>query len=34
MQGPDPHDFYPRKTMDHALTQRIKETYRDIEKGM
>jgi hypothetical protein len=34
MQGPDPQDFYPRKTMDHALAQRIKDTYDDVEKGM
>jgi hypothetical protein len=32
MQGPDPQDFYPRKTMDRALTQRIKDTYGDVEK--
>jgi hypothetical protein len=33
MQGPDPQDFYPKKTMDHALAQRIKDTYGDVEKG-
>jgi hypothetical protein len=33
MQGPDPQDFYLGKTMDHALAQRIKETYGDVEKG-
>jgi hypothetical protein len=33
MQGPDPQDFYPRKTMDRALAQRIKDTYGDVEKG-
>jgi hypothetical protein len=33
MQGPNPQDFYPKKTMDHALSQRIKETYGDVEKG-
>jgi hypothetical protein len=33
MQGPDPHDFYPRKTTDRALAQNIKETYGDVEKG-
>jgi hypothetical protein len=33
MQGPDPQDFYPRKKMDHALSQRIKDTYGDVEKG-
>jgi hypothetical protein len=34
MQGPDPQDFYPRKTMDHALAQKIKDTYGDVEKEM
>jgi hypothetical protein len=33
MQGFDPQDFYPGKTMDHTLTQRIKDTYGDVEKG-
>ena len=33
MQGPNPHDFYPGKTIDHALAQRIKDTYGDVEKG-
>jgi hypothetical protein len=33
MQGPDPHDVYPRKKSDRALAQRIKETYGDVEKG-
>jgi hypothetical protein len=33
MQGPDPWDFYPGKSMDHALSQRIKDTYGDVEKG-
>lgn len=33
MQGHDPHDFYPKKTMDLALAQRIKDTYGDVEKG-
>jgi hypothetical protein len=33
MQGPDPQDFYPGKTSDRALAQRIKETYGDVEKG-
>jgi hypothetical protein len=33
MQGPDPQDFYPRKKMDCALAQRIKDTYSDVEKG-
>jgi hypothetical protein len=27
MQGPDPHDFYPGKAMDHAIAQKIKDTY-------
>jgi hypothetical protein len=34
MQGPDPQDFYPGKSMDRALAQRIKDTYGDVEKGM
>jgi hypothetical protein len=34
MQGPDPHDFYPGKTTDRALAQKIKESYGDVEKGM
>ena len=33
MQGPDPQDFYPGKSMDCALAQRIKETYDDVDKG-
>jgi hypothetical protein len=33
MQGPDPHQFYPGKTSDHSLAQRIKEAYGDVEKG-
>jgi hypothetical protein len=33
MQGPDPQDFYLGKTMDRALTQKIKDTYGDVEKG-
>jgi hypothetical protein len=33
MQGPYPQDFYPGKTSDRALSQRIKETYGDVEKG-
>jgi hypothetical protein len=33
MQGIDPQDFYPRKSMDHVLAQRIKDTYGDVEKG-
>jgi hypothetical protein len=33
MQGPDPQDFYPGKSMDRALAQRIKDTYDDVEKG-
>jgi hypothetical protein len=33
MQGPDPHDFYPGKTTDRALAQKIKYTYGDVEKG-
>jgi hypothetical protein len=34
MQGPNPQYFYPGKTMDRALVQRIKDTYGDVEKGM
>jgi hypothetical protein len=34
MQGPNPQDFYPRRTSDHSLTQRIKDTYGDVDKGM
>jgi hypothetical protein len=33
MQGPDLQDFYPGKTTDRALAQRIKYTYGDMEKG-
>jgi hypothetical protein len=33
MQGPDPQDYYPRKTADHALSQKIKEAYGNVEKG-
>ena len=33
MQGLDPQEFYPRKTVNHALTQRIKDIYGDVEKG-
>jgi hypothetical protein len=33
MQGPDPKDLYPGKTMDRTLAQRIKENYRDVKKG-
>jgi len=33
MQGLDPQDFYPRKSMDRALAQRIKDNYDDVEKG-
>lgn len=34
MQGPDPHEYYPGKTADHALSQKIKESYGNVEKGM
>ena len=34
IQGPDPQEFYSGKTTDHALAQRIKDTYGDLEKGM
>jgi hypothetical protein len=33
MQGLDPQKFYPGKATDHALAQRIKDTYDDVEKG-
>jgi hypothetical protein len=33
MQVPDPHEYYPRKTTDRALAQKIKEAYGDVEKG-
>jgi hypothetical protein len=34
MQGPDPHEYYPGKTADRALVQKIKEAYGDVEKVM
>jgi hypothetical protein len=34
MQGPDPQDFYPGKASNCTLAQRIKDTYRNVEKGM
>jgi hypothetical protein len=34
IQGPDPHEYYPRKIMDHALSQKIKEAYGNVEKGV
>jgi hypothetical protein len=33
MLGLDPHEYYPRKTADPALAQKIKEAYGDVEKG-
>jgi hypothetical protein len=33
MKGPDSHDFYPEKSMDRALAQKIKDTYGDVKKG-
>jgi hypothetical protein len=33
MQGTDPLDFYPGKTADHALAQKIKDMYGDVKKG-
>jgi hypothetical protein len=33
MQGPDPHKLYSGEVVDHALAQRIKDTYDDVEKG-
>jgi hypothetical protein len=32
MQGPDPHEYYPGKTADCALSQNIKEAYGNVEK--
>jgi hypothetical protein len=32
MQGLNPHQFYPGKTSDRSLAQRIKESYGDVEK--
>jgi hypothetical protein len=34
MQGSDPHDYYPGKTTDHALSQEIKEAYGYVYKGV
>jgi hypothetical protein len=34
MQGTDMQDFYPRKSIDHALAHNIKDTYDDVEKGI
>ena len=34
MQGLDPRDFYPEKATNHTLSQMIKDTYDDVEKGM
>jgi hypothetical protein len=33
MQGPDPHEFYPGKSIDYTLAQKIKDTYGDVENG-
>jgi hypothetical protein len=33
MQGPDPWEFYPGKSANRALAQKIKDTYDEIEKG-
>jgi hypothetical protein len=33
MQGPDPQEFYPGKSMDRALAHKIKDTYGDVKKG-
>jgi hypothetical protein len=33
MQGPNLQDFYLGKATDHALTQKISNTYGDVEKG-
>jgi hypothetical protein len=34
MQGPNPHEYYPRKAVDRDLAQKIKEAYGDVEKGV
>jgi hypothetical protein len=34
MQGSDPKEFYLGKATNHALAQKIKDTYGDVEKGM
>jgi hypothetical protein len=34
MQGPDPHEYYPGKTADCALAQKIKVAYGNVEKGV
>jgi hypothetical protein len=33
MQGPDPQDFYPGKATNHTLSQKIKDTYGNVDKG-
>jgi hypothetical protein len=33
MQGPDLQDFYTGKVTDRALSQKINDTYGDVEKG-
>jgi hypothetical protein len=33
MQGLEPQKFYIGKSIDHALAQKIKVTYDDVEKG-
>jgi hypothetical protein len=33
IQGPNPHEYYPENTTDHALSQNIKEAYGNVEKG-
>jgi hypothetical protein len=33
MQGPDPQQFYPGKTLDRSLEKHIKEAYEKVEKG-
>jgi hypothetical protein len=34
MQGTDPQEFHPEKSMDRTLAQKIKDTYGDVKKGM
>jgi hypothetical protein len=34
MPGPDPQDYYPGKNVDRSLSQKIKEAYGNVEKGV
>jgi len=33
VKGPDPQPFYLGKASDHSLAQRIKEAYKEVDKG-